>query len=298
MSTYAEIVDLVLEASHGKLKYDFRAAFDYDTGHALKIVYDLAGVKVDDIGDGYMNASKTKDSKEKVVSDIQKNIAKKGNMDHKSHGQKILTIIDRVTGKKLDSANIVGPHCDYVNQSRSGHSNMELNVDRLHKAYNANGGELKKKYVKSIKAGAVDNSSTFKTTKWMNHDTSTTKRTVDGKVREVKNDETIPRRTEGESLKYGRGAKANDLRGTYMPGQPALYNHPSKKDKKQNKERYNAIEKEKKERDSHKSQLNNLMKGLGINLFESADDLKLSIYESWYNNDITSEERDLLIGQL
>lgn len=41
------------EASHGKLKYDFRHVYDFETGHALKIIYSLDGINIDKLGNGW-----------------------------------------------------------------------------------------------------------------------------------------------------------------------------------------------------------------------------------------------------
>lgn len=60
--------ELFQEASHGKLKYDFRQAFDFDTGHAIKIVYSLDGIDIDSLGDGW------KSNDVEFIAKIEKNI--------------------------------------------------------------------------------------------------------------------------------------------------------------------------------------------------------------------------------
>lgn len=41
---------ILYEKSHGKLKYDFRYCFDYNTGHALKVVYSLDNIEILSVG--------------------------------------------------------------------------------------------------------------------------------------------------------------------------------------------------------------------------------------------------------
>lgn len=60
--------ELFQEASHGKLKYDFRQGFDFDTGHALKIVYSLDGINIDSLGEGW------KSNDAEYIAKIEKNI--------------------------------------------------------------------------------------------------------------------------------------------------------------------------------------------------------------------------------
>lgn len=60
--------EIFQEVSHGKLKYDFRQAFDFDTGHAIKIVYSLDGIDIDSLGDGW------KSNDPGFIAKIEKNI--------------------------------------------------------------------------------------------------------------------------------------------------------------------------------------------------------------------------------
>lgn len=60
--------ELFQEASHGKLKHDFRQVFDFDTGHALKIVYSLDGINIDSLGGGW------KSNDLEFIAKIEKNI--------------------------------------------------------------------------------------------------------------------------------------------------------------------------------------------------------------------------------
>ncbi len=259
MATYVELLDIVLEASHGKLKYDFRSGFDIDSGHAVKIIYSLNNIKVDDIGEGYQKSKRNTKTKEENINDIQKNISKKGNMDHVSHGQKILAIVDRVTGKKLQSANVIGPYAPSVD---SGSLKLRNSVKEY---YDSKDKDFKNRYIQSLKVGDVDNSKSFKTTHWCKKDTSE-KKLRNGNV--YKADNSNMRRQSMESLKYGRGSKLNDIKPSFIVGSEPTYNHPSKRDIKRNPNAY---------------------------LKESVDFIKLDIYESWYSGEISLEERDLLL---
>lgn len=77
-----EEIESFEEKSHSKLKYDFRKAIDAKTGHSVKIVYDINTLF--DLTNG------TKERK------------KYGDTDHVSKDQKVLAIIDEVTGEKLN----------------------------------------------------------------------------------------------------------------------------------------------------------------------------------------------------
>lgn len=88
-----EKCEAIEEASHGKLKFDFRMAYDANNNHRLKIVYGLDGIKVTKTG----HLGQDKDT-------IEKTIKKTGQLDHQSYGQKVLAIIDMETGEKLKTA--------------------------------------------------------------------------------------------------------------------------------------------------------------------------------------------------
>lgn len=218
--------EFFLERSNGKLKFDFRKGYDYDTGHAIKVVYSLDGIKVDSVGSGFVGSNASDDLKKSTVEDIQKNITSKGNSDHSSSGQKVMAIVDRFTNKQLQSVRMIGPFAPSVNNG-----GLEISdIDNLHKYYDSKGTEFINKYVHSISVGEVDNVSRFKATHWFNNDT-TTKKLRGGIV--IKADNTIGRGQTAESLKYGRGAKMNDIsNNTYLIGTKAEYKHPSKKDLK------------------------------------------------------------------
>lgn len=103
----------IFEKSHGKLKFDFRIATDKKTGHKLKIIYSLDNIQVTGIGEYHRQYN----SKDKIdprvnVQDIQKDIRKLGNTDHQSKGQKVLAIIDLITGEHLKEAEVGGAYAD------------------------------------------------------------------------------------------------------------------------------------------------------------------------------------------
>jgi len=96
-----------MEKSHGKLKYDFRMVTDVETDHPLKIVYSLDNMILDEDPSFAHHTSYKKLkglSKEEKLSRIRS----KGNTDHKSSGQKVLAIIDVITNKRLQEADVTG----------------------------------------------------------------------------------------------------------------------------------------------------------------------------------------------
>lgn len=220
-----------LEKSNGKLKYDFRKAYDWKTGHGIKIIYSLDDIDVKNVGSGYIGSSE--DKRKQTISDIQANIRQKGNADHLSSGQKILAIIDRETGEKLNSVEMIGPFAPGVHSI-----NLSImDIDGLHDYYNGKGKEFIDKYVKRITVGQIDNSQSFKSTHWFNNSESINKLKNGW---EIKRDNTITRGNAAEALKYGRGAKMNDASpsGTVVIGRKPVYMHPSKKDIRDNPEAY------------------------------------------------------------
>lgn len=245
---FDESVEYYDEASHGKLQFDFREVIDYDTGHSLKIVYSLKDIKITHLG----VAHNFDDSK---IPEVERNIAKKGNVDHQSTGQEILAIIDRVTGKRLTSARTIGPYDPILKMGFRNANNWDdlslspENLKKLHDDCQAKGSEFMKQHIHTLTVGEIDNSATFKSTKWysnnvgllMNGQVVTAKSKKDKKefidaVRNGENPElklglynrnnTI--RTAGEAIGTGRGAKMNDLNPAAWDSPP--FNHPSKKD--------------------------------------------------------------------
>lgn len=218
------------EKSHGKLKYDFRKVFDWNTGNALKIVYSLDDINIKDIGNGYLGLNDNDENRKNAIRDIQKNITKKGNMDHLSSGQKILAIIDRVTGKRLNSATAIGPFAPAVRNER-----LSLyNLDDLHKYYNKKGKEFTDKYVKTYNVGDIDDSESFKSSHWFKKSEG-----INDFNKKIDSSSTIAQ--SAESLKYGRGAKINDIehsKSFVTIGDPVKYKHPSKRDINKNPDLY------------------------------------------------------------
>lgn len=232
-----EEIEGINEASHGKLKYDFRRAYDIDTGHALKIVYSLDNIEVTYIGNGSIKKDASdnfdEEHRKKRIQDVQKNIKYKGNMDHASKGQKILAIIDRVTGENLKrEVNIIGPYAPGV-------SNRFLKLPDDNLTYIRKNIEespkFKERYISSIKVGDIDNNSLYKSTFWPKNDVNINKYR---NGYEYKSDNVGGRNTSGEALDFGRGIKLNDLNGTIGVGNFPGYQHPSKKDIRQNPELY------------------------------------------------------------
>ena len=148
-SNFEDIYGLILEKSgidlfeekRKDLKFDFRMATDASTGHKLKIVYSLDGIEMDipEELQGKGVHKKSLDKYGKFDSEtLAKNIKKDGNLDHSSKGQKVLAIIDTVTGKRLTKADCTGP---FYGDSNSVH----------------------------IEVGKIDNTFSFKSTFWPKH---------------------------------------------------------------------------------------------------------------------------------
>lgn len=188
--------ELLTEASHGKLKYDFRIGWDYNTGHKIKVVYSLDNINITNVGDFYLqhsgyNKGETKDS---YLDYTRKNITKKGNLDHQSKGQKVLAIIDLVTNKRLSNVKLINPFCPGVwtrEMKQSDVNKMRMEADRN-----------PTNYINEIEVGKVDNKSVFKTTHYP------TKSTIDPKTGE---DLHFRRIAKEEAYKQGRGKKIDNM---------------------------------------------------------------------------------------
>lgn len=187
---------ILYEASHGKLKYDFRIGWDYNTGHKIKVVYSLDNINITNVGDFYLqhsgyNRGETKDT---YLDYARKNITKKGNLDHQSKGQKVLAIIDLVTNKRLSSVKLVNPFCPGVGtreMQQSDVNRMRMEADR--NPIN---------YINDIEVGKVDNKSVFKTTHYP------TRSTIDPKTGQ---DLHFRRIAKEEAYKQGRGKKIDNM---------------------------------------------------------------------------------------
>lgn len=188
--------ELITEASHGKLKYDFRMGWDYNTGHKIKVVYSLDNINVTGVGDFYLqaygyNKGETLNS---YLDYTRKNINKKGSMDHQSKGQKVLAIVDMVTNKKLNKVKMVNPFCPGINTRETSQSNIN-NI-------RAEADKNPSNYINELEVGKVDNKSTFKTTHWP------TKNVIDPETGE---DLQFRRIAKEEIYKHGRGKKIDKL---------------------------------------------------------------------------------------
>lgn len=229
------------EKSNGKLKFDFRYGYDLNTGHKVKVVYSLDNINITMGGHGYdvdgthynskanINARSSKD----VLSNIQKNIRKKGDLDHASKGQKILAIIDRKTGQRLQKCKLIGIGTQNPMFTAIGaHTNIEINPNYLKDI------QQDYKHIPEIHVGDIENVATFKTTHAFK-ERDLVKHEKDWFGDDKFTDHINSRMHGVETLKYGRGAKVDDTKGYAFGLNPATYNHPSKKDIRRNPELYN-----------------------------------------------------------
>ena len=188
------------EASHGKLKYDFRMGWDYDTGHMIKVVYSLDNIEITDVGDFYYNYDGKKDgaTHESHLDYTRKNIHKKGNTDHQSKGQKVLAIIDTVTNKKLDSIKLLNPLIPGIKTTSSIIPNLK-DIRRIADSNPEN-------YIHNINVGEIDNEARYKTTHWGTRimDKSTGENLRFNKI------------VQSEMKKDGRGWKINNINAKHF----------------------------------------------------------------------------------
>lgn len=244
----------IYEASHGKLKYDFRDAFDYDTGHALKIVYSLDNIRVTGTGGHYLNDNKSgqysQDTVNGHVQKIQKDITRKGSLDHQSTGQVVVAIIDRSdpsnTQVRLNSTRTIGPYSPGVSEFNKKTNFRSLiippdELKKIHDYYNKQGQDFINRNVHTVEVGKVDNSKSFKSTKWFKQyfDALPGK---NGEMTVVNNMNRM--RTASEHLAFGRGAKMDDIDPDFplMMEPESEYRNPSKKDKKRFARKFNMTE--------------------------------------------------------
>lgn len=284
----------MLERSHRKLKYDFRDVFDYDTGHALMIVYSLDNIKITGVGGHYLNDSKyvPNDLNIKNENDlkeyIQKNIKTKGSMDHQSTDQKVLAIVDRTNQKRLTQAKTIGPYAPGVKEFNMKTNFYELSIPKdilkqIHDNYNKKGKDFISDNVFILKVGEIDNSKSFKSTKWFKNNMIGIEK--NGKY--VAGNNMNRMRTTSERIQFSRGAKADDI----DPDYPALfepeaeYFHPSKRDIK----RFAKKEEIKLKNKRREEQLNRLKK----ESFNESIDNKES-----YNTDMTESQAKKTLNTL
>lgn len=222
--------DYMTEASHGKLKYDFRFGWDYNTGHQVKIVYSLDNIEVTGVGDFYWKYNKDnrnpdgslKMDENQYKDWVSKNITRKGNNDHQSKGQKVLTIIDLVNNQKLNSVKLMSPIAlDGYKYRFTRYTVIPENILSIARkiAEDKNGIQL-------IKVGEIDNTPTFKSTSWFTKviDKSTGENLRFNKL------------AKAEFIKLGRGIKPNDIQAKNFEVhddpelRPLIYDNPNKKE--------------------------------------------------------------------
>lgn len=166
---YSDIMDesdkYIEERSHGKLKFDFRIGWDYNTGHQIKVVYSLNNINITDIGDFYYG-KKVGVTKDSHMDYTKKHIRSKGNGDHQSKGQKVLKIIDLVTNKSLNQVTLLNPFCKGLNTRNKSQTKEDLEAARNY-ADNVNPS------CKTIlKVNTIDNSPSYKSTVFNKFDTT------------------------------------------------------------------------------------------------------------------------------
>lgn len=211
------------EASHGKLKYDFRIGYDYNTGHQIKVVYSLDNIEITDVGDFYWKYNSDNNmNKEEYMDYVKKNISKKGNNDHRSRGQKVLAIVDIVTNKSLKEVELMSPFSldnkEYkFTRYKSIPENILKNAQEISKSKNG---------ISTIRVGMIDNSSSFKATSW-GKNTTNLRTGEDFRFNQI---------SKKELFKNGRGTKINDiipedLKIFGYDGKPwPHYNNPNKQE--------------------------------------------------------------------
>lgn len=185
-------LDTIDEKSNDYLKFDFRLAWDYNTGHQLKIVYSLDDIEITDVGD--FAISGTNRTKEEYLKYAKEWIRKRGNLDHQSKGQKVLAIIDMVTGKKLNSCKAVAPFSNYVNTREKIQPNL--------KKFQMGADENPEKYIANLRVGEVDNVPRYKSTHWFKNNTTDPHTGKDLRFRQL---------SKAEIYKDGRGNKIDNL---------------------------------------------------------------------------------------
>lgn len=199
--TFQEAV--MVEGSHGKLKYDFRLGWDYDTGHQLKIVYSLDGIDITGVGDFYWkysdnnrrNDRSLKLDENQYKDYVKNNISKRGNTDHQSKDQKVVAIMDMATGERIKSAKVISPYCDHIDGKRIVQSKDNMSKIRQDIALNPN-------MLHTVIVGEIDNSSTFKSTHWFRGST------IDADTGE---DIRWRKQIKSQYTNRGRGAKLDDI---------------------------------------------------------------------------------------
>lgn len=234
-ANFDDIESFLVERSHGRLKYDFRLGWSYDTGHQIKIVYSLDGVNIDSVGDFYWAHNpdnKKPDGSYKMDGNqyldyVRKNIRKVGNNDHKSSGQKVLAIVDMVDNTKLNSVKLIPPFvADSTENPTSG----------IHLSRNKQWSKAELKAVQDrmksmplmpqiVVVGTIDKAASYKATSFGKNTTN----------RNTGIDYRFNQLAKKEFLKDGRGAKMHDILPEdirvfgYTGKGPVMYGNPNKR---------------------------------------------------------------------
>ena len=184
------------EASHGKLKFDYRLGWAADTGHQIKVVYSLDNINNTDVGDFYYNYDDRKvgATHDSHLDYTRKNISKKGNTNHQSMGQKILAITDMVTKKNLQQVDLLNPFCQNINTHA-----LSQNPENLKRANDYANSHPDCKI--HLIVGQIDDSKSFKSTVWAKGST-TDKNGEDFRFQQM---------ASSEELKDGRGWKVHNI---------------------------------------------------------------------------------------
>ena len=203
------------EKSHSKLKYDFRLAWDYDTGHQIKIVYGLDNINITDVGDFAILDSPY--SKDDYLSHARNTIRTKGNLDHQSKGQTVLAIIDMVTGRRLQKCKAVAPFSRYLVPTQRAQGNL--------RQFQKGASENPAQNIAELEVGKVDNHASYKSTHWFTRDTTDPETGKDLRFRQIVKAEIYP---------SGRGHKLNNLMAKDFKvfgheGEYNLFINPNKK---------------------------------------------------------------------
>ena len=212
--------ELFEEKSHGKLNHDFRMGWDYNTGHQIKVVYSLDDIEITDVGDFYYKYSGKKDgaTHDSHLDYTKKHIKKKGNTDHQSKGQKVLAIVDIVTGERLNKVKLVSPIA-LNDGDRMTRNTVQNDLESFRKKADKNPN-----FISNLKVNEIDNTPSFKSTHWAS------------KVIDKSNGENLRfnKIAKAQTLKDGRGHKVDNIDAKDFPiygdnGKYMVYHNPNKK---------------------------------------------------------------------
>ncbi|MDE7346496.1 MAG: hypothetical protein K2N48_07125, partial [Muribaculaceae bacterium] len=201
LSIIDESVEPFMEVSRGKLQGDYRAGVDIKTGHPVQIIYSLDNIKLTDVG--YYRDPDSGDypmHHQDLIDTAQKNIRKRGNLDHQSKGQKVLAIKDlyevqkQKGSKKKDKSKIYLDEVECIGIFNiKGVSQKALkDPKKMQEEIASSKGRIK---TFKVKVGQVDNDPSYKSTYWPKSSASKTQSSVSREV------------AYREHFKYGRGSE-------------------------------------------------------------------------------------------